>query len=295
MTSPILSHFLIPASDGTLLPSLLYKGGVVSKKLAVFVHGSGSSSIIRDPEILHSLAATLGAMGVDVLAFNNRGAGYITKFTNSDGSSIVGGMAYELIEEFHLDISGVLDWAKQQHYTSLYLIGHSTGANKLAIEMSRYSSDIVKGVALLAGGDDVTLQRSVFNAARLGDMEQVMEKKIAEGKGRELMSETFYATHPLSWRSFKELISRGGPYDVFPFGDKDSLSDFSVLKKIKAPTLYVYGSNDFGTAVPPAEAVKRLQIELGANANIIEGADHGFHGLRDELSGILANWISDIN
>src|SRR5690606_33078009 len=129
-----LTHLNVIASDGAYLPALWYRSAATQNKaVVVYTHGAGSASIIRNPERLNTIAETLTTNNIDFLAFNNRGSGYITKFDMADGTSILGGMTYEKIGDFQLDIEGVFAWAKSEGYTDIYIAGHSTGANKIVL------------------------------------------------------------------------------------------------------------------------------------------------------------------
>src|SRR3989338_3220498 len=131
MHNPSFVQFI--TVDDLLLPGLLFKSGS-SKKVAINLHGNGSSSIFYDLNYLWQ--QQLVKSGIDVLMFNNRGAHIIKKFSKViDGEKvrIPYGTAYEKIKDCVIDINAAIGFLKKQGYSEFYLIGHSTGANKICV------------------------------------------------------------------------------------------------------------------------------------------------------------------
>lgn len=267
-------------SDNIYLPCILYSGRDSSSTLFVFVHGAGSSSIVRNVSLFNEIAASLTRINIDFLTFLNRGGGYITKFNTKSNDPYLGGMAYEKIGEFEYDIAAVVRWARDNGYKKIYLLGHSTGANKLALvaEWINAQDDIV-GVALIAGGDDVALQQAAMKD-RLKIVQDKANQMILDGRGLELAPHNTLP-HPISWQSVDELITDGSDYDIFHFKRGGR---YKYVNNLAKPALVVYGSKDFGTIIDPAAAVSKL---IAQNSNlrgvIIEGADHNFTNYEKEL------------
>lgn len=296
MTTINPEHLLITAPDGLLLPALYYRAQKAAKILAVYVHGSGSSSIIRTPKLNGTFAEKFSLCGIDFLTFNNRGAGYITKFDSTEDKGLVGGMTYEKIEDFATDLRGVEVWAKMAGYEHLFVLGHSTGANKVVSVMSNRSDSFISGIALMSGGDDVFLQRERYDPTVLEEVQDMLVKKR---ESSELVSPSLFpGEHPVSWRSLGELITLHGPYDIFPFARAyaDQISDhFTKVKDLKVPTVFVYGSEDFGTVIRPVEAIELLKKALpGSNGILVADADHSFSNREDLLADHLVSWMSEV-
>ncbi len=290
----MIKHLSFPAQDGIVLQALVYTGTKPTKRLAIFVHGAGSSSILNNPELTNLLAQALEEQGVDFMSFNNRGAGYITKLRKAAtspaaGGTSYGGMAYERIADSVYDIEGALEWADHAGYTTFYLIGHSTGANKLCLYLSR--TKIHRGIKrafLIAGGDDITLQR-----ARLADpakVEALIDRALQAGKGDQLVpAAVFPGEHPISFASFKELITEHSDYDMFPFGryekNPGAAQYFQQFKSITTPLTVLYGERDFGTVIPPSSAATLLKsLNPHTDYYVIPQADHNFTGHEDDLA-----------
>lgn len=299
-----LSHFLLQTADGLSLPALLYGGSSKNnadraKGLLIFVHGAGSSSIIRHPVLNQALSDELATVDTDVLLFNNRGAGYITKFDTISGKSYLGGMAYEKIADSVRDIDAALAWAYSEGYKNVYLAGHSTGANKLVYWAATRTTvpSQVKALLLIGGGDDISLQQSRYSK----DILPIVQKCTHKAAQSELLQKSlvphsmFPGSHPISWQSLHELITPGSDYDIFPFGRPQGSKSFARFSHIRIPqVLVVYGSEDFGTIIKPEAAVKMLQGVLPVHGTVIAGADHSFTGMERELALALRTFIETL-
>lgn len=292
-----LRHILVQADDGVLLPALWYVAG--GTQVVVYVHGAGSSSIIRSPHMTDTFGRLCNQHGLDFIAFNNRGAGYMTKFDTVQGQSYMGGMAYEVIRDFVYDLSGVIKWAAQSGYDSAVLVGHSTGANKIVYGLSsrRAYALPVAGAVLLSGGDDVALQRSRYAADTREQIIKLSKEKRQSSPRCLVPPEYFPGDHPISWRSLDELLSENGDYDMFPFKRASCVKGhvimpFRQLKSIQQPVLLAYGSEDFGTIIPVRQA---LGLVTGYVPSLdtyeLMGADHNFTGFEKNIVQYVVSWI----
>lgn len=292
-----LRHILVQADDGVLLPALWYAAG--GTQVVIYVHGAGSSSIIRSPHMTDTFGRLCNQHGLDFIAFNNRGAGYMTKFDTVQGQSYMGGMAYEVIRDFVYDLSGVIKWAAHSGYESAVLVGHSTGANKIVYGLSSRAAYAlpVAGAVLLSGGDDVALQRSRYAADTLEQIIQISKEKQRSSPRHLVPPEYFPGDHPISWRSLDELLSENGDYDMFPFkrasyAKGHAIAPFRQLKSIQQPVLLAYGSEDFGTIIPVRQA---LGLVTGYVPSLdtyeLMGADHNFTGFEKNIVRYVVAWI----
>lgn len=298
MNEFLMQHTLVEAADGVFLPGFHYVdvAHTPKKNLAIFIHGAGSSSIVRMPRFLNMLAQQLVEHSCDLLAFNNRGSGYITKFDTAHGASYLGGMTYEKISDFSLDLQGVLDWAKNNGYTSIHLIGHSTGANKIVSHGVRHGySAVISSIVLVGGGDDVALQQSRYDKRRLAQVQKKISTEIANGHARELVPvEYFNGGHPVSWQSLEELITKKSDYDMFPFSEKNQMFGVEMIKDIQSiPTICMYGSKDFGTIVPVLDALARLDA-MQVITRLIDGAEHDVKGYEEKYVTAIVTFIVSV-
>ena len=136
-----LSHSWRPIKSNCL--DSLYRPDKQSKKAAVWLHGMGDNGAFYNPERINALAEALTKNNIALLAFNNRGAHDRKSLHIADDSlpeedrRYQGGTHYELIEDCVKDIDGAAEFLAEQGFSELYLMGHSTGANKICAYHAR--------------------------------------------------------------------------------------------------------------------------------------------------------------
>jgi pimeloyl-ACP methyl ester carboxylesterase len=305
MESCQLIHF--PATDGVILPGLLYEpsAGRRTGDAALFLHGNGDSSVFysaRTP----LLAAELLRRGIAFFPFNNRGAHLIKRLTRSrrgEKESITRGMAHELIRESVYDISGAVAFLRRSGYRRVHLIGHSSGANKISVFDDRVKRSPAKSYILLAGGDDSGLYRTELGRRRWQRAMELCRERIRQKRGDELVPAGF-SPFPISWRSLYDTINPDGDYNVFPFlevlsGERVSRKPlFRHYRSISRPSLVVYGDQDIFCYGQVERCVEILREKAPRTKKfrfeILEGADHGFSGREGELGGLIGDWISGL-
>ena len=89
--------------DKITLPGLLYEPEKRTDKVAIYLHGNGSSSIFYGADQMNLFGESFNKAGVSFFPFNNRGAHWIKKLNrkiNGKEERIPYGMTYELIKEF---------------------------------------------------------------------------------------------------------------------------------------------------------------------------------------------------
>ncbi|MBI5220898.1 MAG: DUF1749 domain-containing protein [Candidatus Liptonbacteria bacterium] len=291
----------IKTPDGLELPGLLYSTKA-HQSAAIYLHGNGSSSVFYgEPQYSRVLAAELNRRGIAFLAFNNRGAHLIKKLTIRKGNIEKRrrfGMAYEKIRECVPDINGAVQFLKSRGYRKLYLVGASTGANKICVYDHYQKRNPISGYILLAGGDDVGITYRSSGRTKFWRLLKEARRKIKAGQGGEIIKELLPDTI-FSYQGFFDLANPDGDYNTFPFYEvlrRVSLSTrplFRFYRKMRKPTLVVYGEQDeyaWGNVPKVIEILKSYQPDFAYR--IIPGADHGFKGHRGELGRIMAKWLA---
>ncbi|OGK23149.1 hypothetical protein A3A46_01170 [Candidatus Roizmanbacteria bacterium RIFCSPLOWO2_01_FULL_37_13] len=303
----ILELVSFRSSDNLILPGLLYEPAKKTEKVALYLHGNGSSSIFYDAVEMNIFARYLNYVGVSFFPFNNRGAHWIKKLNQiKDGEKerVPYGMTYELIKECILDIDGAIGFLKKLGYRTFYLIGASTGANKIVVYHYYRRTNPVSKYILLSGGDDTGLYYEFEfkkNRKKFFDVLKQCGKKIEQGKGRDLVPKHILKEPLISYQSFYDTINPDGDYNIFPFNEymnnlklaKKPL--FREYKTIDKPTLVIYGEFDEYCYGDVPRCLDILKKEC-PNTNlftfkIIKETDHGFKGKDKELATTIANWL----
>jgi pimeloyl-ACP methyl ester carboxylesterase len=294
----------LKTKDGLLLPGAFFEPKRKTKKVAIFLHGNGSSSIFYALNSVQELANELNAKGISYLAFNNRGAGYAVKVTKIKGAKeerVPAGTAYELIKECVYDIDAAIAFLEDLGYREFYLIGMSTGANKICVYNYYKPKNSISKCVLVSGGDDSGIYHDQLGKKAFKEILRKAKQKIKNGKGIELVPrELVPGTY--SWQSIYDTLNPDGDYNTFPFNDylnKLKLSSkplFRHYRKIQKPILVVYGDQDeycYGRVSQIMQLLKEQAAKPEEfSFTIIKGANHGFTGKEKDLNSSIANWLS---
>ena len=115
------------ATDGAPLAGLLFEPRRRTSRVVIFLHGTGGSSVFESKRT-NALAAAFAREGIAYFPFNNRGAHLVRRLGRD-----LGGMAFEKIRDCVFDIDGAVRELWRRGYRDITLVGHSTGANKIAV------------------------------------------------------------------------------------------------------------------------------------------------------------------
>lgn len=277
------------ATDGVPLAGLLYEPRRASSRAAVFLHGSGGASVFGSRRT-NLLASVFTRAGIAFFPFDNRGSHLVRRIGGD-----FGGSAHETIRDCVFDIDGALRELRARGYRDVTLIGHSTGANKIAVYDSLKPRNRVQRYVLLAGGDDTGLLYAQLGPRRFAAaLSRARERRRSDEYVPRALS-----SMPMSWRAFYDMANPNGDYNVFPFlevlrGVRLSRKPrFRHLRAIRKPALYVYGENDEYCHGDVPRCVSILAEVVGPKAElaIIGDADHGFGGLEQELGELIVAWM----
>lgn len=294
------------SEDGLLLPGLLFEPGKKSRKVAINLHGNGSASVFYSFEDNHFFSRELNKQGMAFFTFNNRGAHYVKRLTRRVGGEeekVKLGTTFEMIKDCLLDIGGAIAFLKKMGYEEFYLLGHSTGANKICVYHYFRPKNPVKKYVLLGGGDDTgILHDQMGGTARFRKYLQRAKREIDKGNGRKLIPK-YMLDYLISYQSLYDTCNPDGSYNTFPFNEvlnnlrlsKKPL--FREFKSINKPTLVIYGENDEYCYGEVRKVVEILKKEVSNrklfNFQIVKDADHGFSGCEQKLARLVAEWLSD--
>ncbi len=281
----------ITTDDGLTLPGMLYESEN-SQKAAIYLHGNESSSVFYSDDIREEQAHALNDKGISYLLFNNRGAHYIKNLASKRF-----GMAYEKIKDCVHDIDGAVHFLEEKGYTEFYLVGESTGANKICVYHHYKPQNKVAKYILLAGGDDVGIYYTAFGKEKFERLLQEAKEKIAQGKSDNIICELL-PNEIFSYGSFYDIANPDGDYNVFPFLETiqsiklSSQKLFRYFTSVNKPTLVVYGEKDqycYGDVPGVVNLLRKLKPEF--EYHLIPEADHFFSKQQKELSEIMVNWL----
>ncbi len=288
--------------DKLVLPGLLYEAKD-SDVAAIYLHGNGSSSVFYDEVKSRHLPNLLNESSISLLKFNNRGA-HIIKKLNIDSDNVkkerkLFGCAYELIKDCVLDIDAAINFLKQSGYKKFYLIGKSTGANKICVYHHYKPNNEILKYILICGGDDTGIYHNLLGNKIFSNLLKKSIQKIKSGDGDSLIPELVQTGEIFSYKGFYDIANPDGDYNCFPFGEflgKSKMSTkplFRYFKEINKKSLVVYGEMDeFAWGEVPKLVRELSNINPSLNYEIIKDADHSFNGKEIQLSKLVSDWLS---
>ena len=295
-------HLEFHTSDGLDLPGLLYEPDQRTDKVAILLHGNGSSSVFYSPSFGVTYAKHLNEKGIAYFPFNNRGAQIIKKLNktvNGETQRIRYGCAYELIKECIFDIDGAIEFLKTLGYKTFYLIGASTGANKICVYNFYKPENPVSKYVFIGGGDDSGFTYSQIGKEKFELILRKCQQKIKDGKGTDLTPEEWMGFY--SYQSVFDTLNPEGDYNIFPYYEtlnnlKISTKElFREFKSIDRPTLVLYGENDEYCYGKVPKIIDILKDETNNSDKfiykILPDCDHGFYGKEDVLVKTIADWL----
>jgi pimeloyl-ACP methyl ester carboxylesterase len=291
---PVCHLVRFEATDGIPLAGVLYEPKRKSNRVAMFLHGTGGSSVFESKRT-NILAAELLRAGIAYFPFNNRGAHVMRRMGDE-----LGGFSYERIRDCVYDIDGALRELRRRGYRDVTLIGHSTGANKIAVYDHYKHRNPIKRYVLLGGGDDTGMFYDELGPRRFQSALTKARAMIKARRGQELAPPSI-SKLPMSWRSFYDTANPDGDYNVFPFREVmrgirlSRRPRFRYLRAIRKPALFLYGENDEYCVDNTSRTVAALAEALGPKPNveiaILADADHGFGGKEKELASVIVEWM----
>ena len=240
--------------------------------LLVFVHGMGSN--FYRSALKKAFLEAAPALGLGILAFNNRGAERGTENEN--------------FRTCLSDLDAAAEFARRHGHRKMIFVGHSTGCQKIAYWQAQRRHPAVAGLVLLAPADDYAATRRDLGK-RFEKKVAWARKKMAAGQGDAPVTglyERFTAERFLSLADVKRVEA-----NVFRYAG--ALTQF---RRVTCPVLAVFGENEEFAAIPPAEMLAILRRKTNSRDFddwLIPGADHGFHGCEAELALTVCQWARE--
>lgn len=297
------------SSDNIELPGLLYRPEKDTQKIAIWLHGMGDNAVFYNPKEINILAKTLAEKGIALLAFNNRGAHAKKNLKIADESlpeedrRVKGGMYYELIKDCVKDIDGAANFLQGQGFSDLYLVGLSTGANKICAYHARARSNPFSKYVLAGPGDDTGLMFMELGEKQFWQALQYAAKFIKTDPLKTMPKYT--GMYPYSVQSAWDVLNPDGNYNTFPFYEAahERLGKkllFEEYKQIDRPMLVIWGENDEYTEAFGG-AAKTLELLMSQTSNamlkktdfaLVPGTNHSFDDAETDFAKRVADWLA---
>lgn len=285
------------ATDGVELKGIMYKSKSKTQKMLISIHGMATNCIKQRDE---KIAEKLNELDIDVLTFNNRGhdlVNYIKK--ENKQKEELAGTAYEEISECYEDILGAINYAIQNSYDEIYLMGHSLGSTKTVYAYNKFlkeNQDIanyIKGIILLSMVD-IPLAIKIYLQDNFSAMLTYAKNMKKEGMENELMPEQSFI-YPISIKTFLRYTTNNEDINFAKFSD--SLYSFKELNNIKVPLFMRWGNNNELILQKPDELCVFLKSKINneqLDIGYIDGANHNYFGKENIIANEITKFIKNI-
>lgn len=241
--------------------------------LLVFVHGMHSNfyrSVLKK-----SLMTECRRAGFAMLSFNNRGA---EDRTND-----------ERFRDCLADLDAALRFARKRGYHSFVLAGHSTGCQKITYHQALRRDPAVKGLVLLAIGDDLAIVRRDLGG-RFAAWVRRARAMVRRGKGREPLGAP--RIPPFSARRFLSIADPSAVEARLFDLESGRLDHF---RRLRCAVFTVLAGADEYETMPAAKVLALLNARYRGpsfGGRVLSGANHGFHGAERVVAREVVRWIA---
>lgn len=277
----------ITTSDGELLSGVVADPKGRKKAAVVWVHGL-TSSFDGGQTLMRLMIGQLSRIGVGYFKFNTRGYALADYGRRARGKSGFIGGGFERFTDCVKDIEAVVRLARQRGYKKIFLVGHSTGANKIVYYAARRPR-AAAGLVLLAPVSDIVGYQK--HQGRTAWREGLREAKRLARKDPKTMMPPGYGI--LSAGRWLSLYRPGLAEDTFPW--YDPAARWAALRTIRKPLLVVFGSKDKYLDRPATEVIKIFRARAARTRDFVgqslAGAPHGFQDYQYLISRTIARWI----
>lgn len=281
-------HVEIETPKKVLLNGLWF-GPKKSKSVVIMVHGlTGSLFSMR------SLVESLVSNDTAVLTFNNRGFEQISSVKRRVGAKakyVTAGTTHEVFKDSVDDIQGAVNFVRSCGVRSVFIAGHSTGANKVVYWS--LSGRGAQGIILLGPLSDYSGALKAKGAAQLKRGVAVAKKLVKAGKPHALMPRKYGEWFECDAQRFLSLYTPDSAEEMFTYARPGVAP--KILRKAKTPMLvFLAGADEYGDK--PAETIRDWFLDhiYEGEPIVIPGVDHSFKGGERALAKEIKSWISRI-
>ena len=231
------------------------------------------------------LVPTLQGLGLAALMVNTRGHDSVFGATIGTLRRRFGA-AYETVDDCRYDIAAWIDFLKGRGHGRIALIGHSLGAVKTVYAQARENFPDVRAVVAVSCPrlSHAAFMNAPDSSSLFWESMHTAKEMVKAGQGEEL----FTSKYP-----FPLLITAAGYIDKYGPDERYNVLKFAV--ELRCPALFTYGSKELtGGGVPFAGMPDALMSLPNANRRqleVIEGADHVYMGVAEELAAAIASWL----
>lgn len=284
-------HVRIRTPKRYLLDALWFGAGR-PKTAVVFVHGLGSNAFAH-----HDYLAPLAGRRTAVLFFSNRGHDGVAGVKRLKPGSRKGyayenaGVAHEVFTDCADDLQGAVDLLRQRGVRRIYLVGHSTGCQKIVYYLSRTGTQrrIAGAVLLCPISDYAGAAHEDERKRRKGEI--AARKLVRRGKPHELLPSGLWRGS-IDAQRFLSLYTPDSKEEIFTYAQPRKVP--RTFRKVKIPLLVLFAGDDEYRDRSTEEIAAWFRKNLRSRSSAIRtvsGARHSFHGFESKVVASIRRWL----
>jgi len=294
MKKPKSCHCIQIATPKRYLLDGLWFGSDKPKKGIIFVHGLASTVFVG-----HGFLAPLALKEVATIFFSNRGHDKVTGIKKIDRKAKKGyireiaGEAQEVFTDCVDDIEGVVNYLLRRKVKDIYLVGHSTGCQKIVYYLSQNGKQRkVRGAVLLCPISDYASTKKSTDSNKLKRAEQVALKLVKKKKPHEFLPSNIWSDL-LDAQRFLSLYTPNSKEEIFTYAQPRKTP--RTLQKLRIPLLIVFAEKDEYRDRDSKEMARWFEDNIRSTQStisIIPGALHSFNGKEDQVAKVIGSWLA---
>ncbi|MCI9063085.1 MAG: NUDIX domain-containing protein [Clostridia bacterium] len=278
---------ILNTDDGCFLPGLIQRSEKETKSIIIFIHGSGGNFFKSD--YFNDMFEEFNYQGYDFMISNNRGAEQFARIHRKKSGineTIKAGNMYENFDESIFDISAAVNYAKEEGYTDIILVGQSLGTLKVQYYCEQVGD--VQKVILLSPVDMVNRFKSRVKD-KYDELIEKSKKLVAEGKGYEMVTNEFSAL------KIATTMAKGSKADLFKLEED---RDISTPLNYKGYISIIAGSSEHVYKGWDLSYVEKRLKERFKNAKFqfhtIPNSDHAYSEHEKQMAREIINSIRNM-
>ncbi|MGH9739174.1 MAG: alpha/beta fold hydrolase [Candidatus Acidiferrales bacterium] len=274
----------------------LWFGAARPATALIFVHGLGSHAFAH-----HNYLVSLASGGSAVLFFSNRGHDGVAAIKKLKPSAKKGyvyepaGVAHETFTECVDDIQGAVNLLARRGARRIYLVGHSTGCQKIAFYLGRPTKlKRIAGAVLLCPISDYAGAHHEDERKRM-KAEVAAKKLVRRNRPHELLPAHLWRG-PIDAQRFLSLYTPDSKEEIFTYAQPRKIP--RTLHGVKAPLLVVFAGEDEYRDRDTQQIANWFRENLRSKQSailIIPGASHSFNGKEATVARAIRRWIAQQN
>lgn len=267
---PLFELVRYEATDGMELCGFLSGGR--KRRCVIYLHGLGSNGYRS--RMIPALAEAAEKKRCGFFSINTRGQD-------------IHGSTTEIFTETVHDIRGAAQFLRSRGVREIFLIGHSTGANKIAYFLQRrikMRGLKISGAVYLAPGDDIGIQEKLLGPKKYLQM-QKLALRLYKKHPDKMMPVKNLDYLPITAASYHSLFGTKNRMDQFPLRTLQPSAKWKRLTRTKIPSVIVLGAQDeFLPASPKSIREFFSKHYPQIPVFLISAANHSFHGKEKQMA-----------